>query len=111
MEVSKKDWKLYREKIGGWQENYMDRLNKEYVRLLSEEGPASEKFWKLENRIREDRRKPGVLIEVRKQKMVDQILMLLNDKAIDMDDLREFSDELRETISFMVERSVGMWEV
>ncbi len=108
MEVSKKDWKLYREKIGGWQENYMDRLNKEYIRLLSEEGPASEKFWKLENRIREDRRKPGVIIEVRKQKMIDQILMLLNDKAIGMDDLREFSDELRETVGYLVKYSAGM---
>ena len=86
----------------------MDRLNKEYIRLLSEEGPASEKFWKLENRIREDRRKPGVIIEVRKQKMIDQILMLLNDKAIGMDDLREFSDELRETVGYLVKYSAGM---
>ena len=29
MEISKSDWKLYREKIADWQENYMDRLNKE----------------------------------------------------------------------------------
>lgn len=34
MEVSKKDWKLYREKIGEWQENYMDRLCRECVQLL-----------------------------------------------------------------------------
>lgn len=35
MEISKRDWKLYREKIAQWQENYMDRLNKEYIELLS----------------------------------------------------------------------------
>lgn len=29
MEISKSDWKLFREKIADWQENYMDRLNKE----------------------------------------------------------------------------------
>ena len=33
MEISKSDWKLYREKIAGWQENYMARLNKEYMDL------------------------------------------------------------------------------
>ena len=26
MEPTKKDWKLFREKIGGWQETYMERL-------------------------------------------------------------------------------------
>ena len=26
MEVSKKDWKLYREKVPGWQEAYMEKL-------------------------------------------------------------------------------------
>ena len=37
MEISKSDWKLYREKIADWQENYMARLNKEYIALLSED--------------------------------------------------------------------------
>ena len=31
MEVSKKDWKLFRACIGEWQEAYMDRLTKEYI--------------------------------------------------------------------------------
>ena len=31
MEPSKKDWLLYREKIAGWQEAYMEKLIKEYV--------------------------------------------------------------------------------
>ena len=26
MEISKRDWKLFREKLPAWQENYMDRL-------------------------------------------------------------------------------------
>ena len=25
MEPSKRDWKLYREKVSGWQEHYMER--------------------------------------------------------------------------------------
>ena len=35
MEVSKKDWKLFRACIGEWQEAYMERLTKEYIDLLS----------------------------------------------------------------------------
>ena len=45
---SEKDWKLFRSKIAGWQEAYMDRLNEEYMEILSGEGAASEMFWKLE---------------------------------------------------------------
>lgn len=28
MDISKKDWKLFREKLTGWQENYMEGLVK-----------------------------------------------------------------------------------
>lgn len=48
MEVSKKDWKLFRTCIGGWQEAYMERLTKEYIDLLSGDENASDKFWELE---------------------------------------------------------------
>lgn len=32
---SKRDWLLFRNKIAGWQEAYIGRLNKEYIELLS----------------------------------------------------------------------------
>ena len=65
MEVSKSDWKLFRTHIAKWQENYMERLLQEYVELLSGAENASEKFWKLEGRIKRDNKHPGVLIELR----------------------------------------------
>ena len=34
MEVSKKDWKLYREKIPEWQEAYTEKLIASYVKYL-----------------------------------------------------------------------------
>ena len=40
MVVSKSDWKLFREKIGQWQENYLERLNKKYIKLLSSDEPT-----------------------------------------------------------------------
>ena len=31
MEISKSDWKLFRARIAEWQEDYMERLVKEYI--------------------------------------------------------------------------------
>ena len=58
-EFTEKDWKLFRSKIVGWQEAYMDRLNKEYIELLSTDDNPPEKFWKLEERINQDKKKKG----------------------------------------------------
>lgn len=45
MEILKKQWKLFGEKLVVWQENYIALLNKEYIVLLSsEDKKASEKF-------------------------------------------------------------------
>lgn len=49
---TEKDWKLFRGKIADRQESYMDRLNKEYIELLNENGNPSDKFWHLEQRIK-----------------------------------------------------------
>lgn len=34
-EFSKKDWTLFRNKVPEWQENYMEKLNKEYIDILN----------------------------------------------------------------------------
>ena len=41
-EISKQDWKLYRERVPQWQEHYMEQLTKEYIDLLSSPGNASD---------------------------------------------------------------------
>ena len=66
---TKKDWKLYRERIGDWQEAYMEKLVQKYVEYLQENLPESDEFWKLEKRIKNDKKKPGVLIELQKSSM------------------------------------------
>ena len=70
MEPSKKDWKLFRDKINVWQESYMERLVKEYALLLNGNLPASSKFWELEKRIKLDKNKPGVILSLKKQQML-----------------------------------------
>lgn len=103
MEPTKKDWKLFREKICGWQEAYMERLIQEYVEYLQSDLPASTKFWELEKKIKNDRRKPGVLIEVRKSEMIWDLVRLIHDGAITMKDLEEFSNELKESVEFILD--------
>lgn len=104
MEPSKKDWKLFRDKIGLWQESYMERLIKEYALLLNDNLPASSKFWELEKRIKLDKNKPGVTLNLRKQQMLFDIMQLINDGVITIDDLLDFSDELRSNVKLMQER-------
>ena len=34
MELSKSDWKLFRERLPNWQERYMDNLIREYAKFF-----------------------------------------------------------------------------
>lgn len=104
MEVSKKDWKLYREKLPKWQEAYMEKLIVKYVEYLQGEEAASTKFWEMEKRIKRDKKNPGVLIEVSKGDMPFDLIRLMQEGVITLDDLDDFSEELKETVKFMWER-------
>ena len=76
-EISKSDWKLFREKIGDWQENYMQRLEQEYISLLSDDGKlASDKFWELEKRIKKDKKSPGVILKMSKSEAIWNIVYM-----------------------------------
>ena len=104
MEISKSDWKLFRERIGEWQERHMEWLNQEYISLLSQDKPASVKFWELEKRIRKDRNTPGVQLELRKSEISWDLAHLINCKVIDFPDLEGFSPELIEVVHHFVGR-------
>lgn len=104
IELTKEDWKLYREKISGWQEDYMERLVEQYSEFLSGDLPASAKFWKLEKRINNDKKTPGVCIELKKSTMIWDIVSLVSDGVINFNDLEEFSDELKEAVRVILER-------
>lgn len=104
MEVSKNDWKLFRTCIGDWQKAYMERLVKEYVDLLEGEENASDKFWKLEERIKMDKKHPGVMLELNKGNMIFDIVTLINSGVITTADLADFSDELKESVDFILRR-------
>lgn len=46
--------------------SHMERLIKDYIAYLSGDEPASTKFWEMEKRIKQDKKTPGVCIELRK---------------------------------------------
>lgn len=94
------DWKLLREKLPEWQEAYMDRLNREYAALLAGSGKASDKFWELEKRINADKQHIGVAARTSRSNMYRNILSLLAEGVITLEDLEEFSEDLRERAAF-----------
>ncbi len=103
-DVKEKDWKIFRKKIIIWQENYMQKLNNEYIKLLQRDNAASKNFWDLEKRIFEDKRSVGVVINMRRSTMRENILLLLRDDIITFDDLDDFSEELKSDIKFIIDR-------
>lgn len=105
---TERDWKLFRSRLPQWQEAYMEKLNREYVTLLTSDGSASEKFWALEDRIKKDRHHVGVLADVRRSKLIWNLLSLLNEGAIVRADLDGFSEGLLETLDSYLTRE-DLW--
>ena len=55
MSENKKDWTIFLEKLPGWQEKYMARLEGRYIEMLSDSRKLpSEKFRELEKAVKED---------------------------------------------------------
>jgi len=100
-EMTKADWKLYRERLPGWQEAHMEKLTREYIDLLSGSGKGSDKWWALEERIQQDKKSPGVIVTLRKSETPQQLLSLLLKGIISEQDLDGFSDDLRDRILYL----------
>ena len=101
-QVNESDWRLFRSRLPIWQETYLERLNREYIALLSGTGSASEKFWALEKRVREDKKSGGVVMRMSRANMELNLLSLLSDGVISMADLDDFSEGLQGKIAFML---------
>ena len=104
VEISKRDWKLYRERLPEWQEHFMEQLMKEYIELLSGPGNASDHFWELEKRIKQDKKNPGVQIEVRKSEAIWDIAVFVGRGIITMEELDGFSEDLIESVKLILSR-------
>ncbi len=61
----------------------MEGLVKEYANFLNDDKkPASERFWELEKRIKEDKRHPGVVMELKKSEVIWDIVRLIRLKVM-----------------------------
>ena len=96
--VSDYDWKLYRRLLPKWQERYIAKLNQEYIEILSEDNNPSANFWKLEKRIYQDRKLPGVVITVSRSEFFIDIMSLMRANVISREDLNDFSKEVTDWI-------------
>ncbi len=94
--IFEKDWKLFRAKLPDWQERFMGELIKEYQEILKTDSVPSARFWGLRKRINEDCKKVGVQARMSRSAMIDNIMLLICEKAINFDDLEGFSEELKD---------------
>ena len=76
----------------------------EYITLLQGEEKASAKFWELEKRIKQDKKSPGVLIDMRRSTAINNIVNLVLDDVISLNELDDFSDDLQEAVKFIVDK-------
>ena len=104
MEISKQDWALYRRKMPVWQENYMERLCKEYTEILTSDVQSSDRFWKLWERIKGDRKSTGVIARMSRSSVIFNLVDLIREGAITLVDLAEFSEQVQERVRFLAER-------
>lgn len=97
--IKESDWKLFRQKLPGWQEAYMEKLLEGYAELIASDGAASYRFWELDKLIKQDKKNSGVIIVgLSRSQAINQIVGLIEDGVITLDDLDEFSDETRERV-------------
>lgn len=43
--VNEKDWKLFKKLVPVWQEKYIQKINKEYIDILSKNNSSAQNFW------------------------------------------------------------------
>ena len=80
---------------------------REYAEFLTDDRcQPSERFWTLNKRIREARRKPGVQLELRKQNVVFDLAHLIADGAVLLDELDGFSEELQNMVRELSQKQV-----
>jgi len=101
MNINENDWKIFKKNVPVWQEKHMEKLCAEYIRILQEDCDPSDRFWKLERRINEDKTTPGVCFDRRRSTMFGNLVALFVSGVISSKELKLFSSELREKVIYL----------
>lgn len=81
---------------------YVQPCGEEYIAILQKPANASENFWELEKRIRNDKRSFGVSARISRNNMFQIVVSLPANAVITIDDLKDFSDKFTETVNFCI---------
>ena len=81
---------------------YVQPCGEEYIAILQRPANASENFFELEKRIRNDKRSFGVSARISRNNMFQIVVSLPANAVITIDDLKDFSDEFTESINFCI---------
>lgn len=100
-----RDWRLLKKRLPQWQEYYIQTRLTVYRQLLSDDATLpSERFWKLNQLLKEDKQKTGIQVEASHSKLDQILLNLLYEGAITKEDLTGFSDKLVAQVLAFFER-------
>ncbi len=102
-EISKEDWKLFRERLPLWQERYMEQLLEEYAVIIAKTENASTRFWELNNKMKTDVKNPGVQLCMRKSDMFINLMALLDNEVIKLSDLDGFSESTIDNLKRVID--------
>ena len=73
----------------------MSEVNEKDWKLLQKDALPSERFWELEKRLNSDKKCAGVYVVRSRSRMFENILNLAAEKAITIEDLEGFSDDIK----------------
>ena len=69
---------------------------------ITNNGDGSDRFWKLWERIKEDRKSTDVIVQMSRSSVIFNIVDLIREGAITLDDLAGFSEKLQAQVQFFI---------
>ena len=101
------DWKLFSQKYYEWKNRYLEQFITEYKAILDSDDTPIDKFVELKERIHKDSRASVFHLPGRfsQNDMHLNIIALPDNGVITIDDLSEFSDDVRDMAEFIVQNN------
>ena len=81
----------------------MQALLNEYAAIIASDEAPSDRFWKLEAKLKKDVRNVGVCVEMNRSALFNNLLCLLDKETITMEDLNGFSVDLKRNLAALIE--------
>ena len=103
-ELKEEDWKIYKNEITKWQERFFDKNILLIKEIINSNKESINKFYDVNKFIHKNKKHPLANLDLRRSTMVDTILYLTSINEISFDDLKPFSNELKDYIDFVIKQ-------